>query len=256
MSPRRAFRRSRTCRSSGAVQGFRRPCARCFIASRQNPSRLTVRAVRFHKPGDLRVEDIPRPGALLPDQVRIRVRAAGICGSDVHNFRTGMWLAQLPVTPGHEFSGEVVEVGADVLGFSVGDLVVADSRVPCGRCPHCLAGRANLCISLASSARCATGASPKRCCCQPGLLRVASDIAPEIAALCSRWRWHCMRSGASIRSWRAGAGGGGRADRRSRGAAADASSVWARCCWRSGMRGVSAARGSRGGRAYCARSRW
>jgi (R,R)-butanediol dehydrogenase / meso-butanediol dehydrogenase / diacetyl reductase len=144
-----------------------------------------MRAVRFHKPGDLRVEDIPRPGALSPDQVRIRVLAAGICGSDVHNFRTGMWLAQLPVTPGHEFSGEVIEVGSDVLGFSLGDLVVADSRVPCGRCPHCLAGRGNLCVSLGFVGEvCDGGFAQEAVLPARGLLRVVSDITAEIAALC------------------------------------------------------------------------
>jgi (R,R)-butanediol dehydrogenase / meso-butanediol dehydrogenase / diacetyl reductase len=144
-----------------------------------------MRAVRFHKPGDLRVEDIPRPGALAPDQVRIRVLAAGICGSDVHNFRTGMWLAQLPVTPGHEFSGEVVEVGADVVGFNAGDLVVADSRVPCGRCPHCLDVRSNLCVSLGFVGEvCDGGFAEEAVLPARGLLRVASDLAPEIAALC------------------------------------------------------------------------
>src|ERR1700756_5336306 len=104
-----------------------------------------MKAVRFHGVGDLRVEDVAPPGALPSGHVRLKVRAAGICGSDLHNFRTGMWVSRLPVTPGHEFAGEVVELGGEVGDLTLGDLVVADSRANCGSCAHCREGRGNLC---------------------------------------------------------------------------------------------------------------
>ena len=79
-----------------------------------------MRAVRFHGVGDLRIEDVPVPKAPDAGEVRLRVRAAGICGSDLHNFKTGQWVSRLPVTPGHEFAAEVLEVGAGVAGLKVG----------------------------------------------------------------------------------------------------------------------------------------
>lgn len=107
-----------------------------------------MKAVRLHAAGDLRVEDLPEPGTPGPGEVALRVLAAGICGSDVHNFRTGQWLTGTPRVAGHEFSAEVVAVGDGVDGFAPGDMVVADSRVWCGACEACRAGRRNLCDRL------------------------------------------------------------------------------------------------------------
>lgn len=107
-----------------------------------------MRAVRLHGVGDLRVESVPEPGAPAGADALVRVLAAGICGSDLHNFRTGMWLSRAPSTPGHELAGEVIAVGPEVRGLRVGDRVAADSRVPCGTCPMCTSGRGNLCASL------------------------------------------------------------------------------------------------------------
>jgi (R,R)-butanediol dehydrogenase / meso-butanediol dehydrogenase / diacetyl reductase len=77
--------------------------------------------------------------------VRVQVGAAGVCGSDLHNFRTGQWMGRVPTVPGHEFAGEVIDVGCGVVGLKPGDLVVGDSRVNCGECPRCLEGRPNVC---------------------------------------------------------------------------------------------------------------
>jgi (R,R)-butanediol dehydrogenase / meso-butanediol dehydrogenase / diacetyl reductase len=107
-----------------------------------------MRAVRLHGVGELRVEDIAPTGAPRAGEVKIRVRAAGICGSDLHNFSTGRWISRLPVTPGHELAGEVVELGDGTAGLRPGDLVVADSRVACGTCPSCKAGGRNTCERL------------------------------------------------------------------------------------------------------------
>lgn len=106
-----------------------------------------MRAVQLYGIGQLAVgtKAVPR---LAPGQVRVRVRAAGICGSDIHNYRTGKWLATLPVTPGHELFGEVLEAAADVAGFAPGSRVVADSRVWCGQCEACQQDAHNLCASL------------------------------------------------------------------------------------------------------------
>lgn len=107
-----------------------------------------MKAMRLHGVGDLRLEDVPEPEITAEDQVKIRVACAGICGSDLHNFATGIWMSRTPSTPGHEFAGEVVAIGGAETGFAVGDRVVADSRVPCGVCAVCLAGRSYLCAGM------------------------------------------------------------------------------------------------------------
>jgi (R,R)-butanediol dehydrogenase/meso-butanediol dehydrogenase/diacetyl reductase len=106
-----------------------------------------MKAVRLHGVGDLRVEAIPDPGGTGADEVVVRVDAAGICGSDLHNFRTGMWISRLPTVPGHEFCGTVVAAGA-AAGLEAGQRVVGDSRVVCGACAPCRAGRSNLCAQI------------------------------------------------------------------------------------------------------------
>jgi (R,R)-butanediol dehydrogenase/meso-butanediol dehydrogenase/diacetyl reductase len=107
-----------------------------------------MRAARLYGIADLRVEDVPPPPAPEGDGVLVRVAAAGICGSDLHNFRTGQWISRVPSTPGHELSGEVVTVGADVAGLRPGDRVVADSRYWCGTCRQCTHGHPHLCETL------------------------------------------------------------------------------------------------------------
>ncbi|CDX44419.1 Alcohol dehydrogenase [Mesorhizobium sp. ORS 3359] len=107
-----------------------------------------MKAARLHGPGDLRVEDVAAPGAPEAGWVKLNVDAAGICGSDLHNFRTGQWISRAPSTAGHELTGTVVAVGAGVDTVAVGDRVVADSRFWCGECAQCRAGRRHLCASL------------------------------------------------------------------------------------------------------------
>src|SRR4029453_18476591 len=107
-----------------------------------------MRAVRLHNIGDLRVEQIAEPPAPRGDGVLFRVAAAGICGSDLHNFRFGQWMSRKPSTPGHELSGEVIATGSAVTKLSPGDRVVADSRFWCGACVQCRAGHRHLCERL------------------------------------------------------------------------------------------------------------
>jgi len=80
--------------------------------------------------------------------VLVRVRAAGICGSDLHVFETGDFVPAFPVVPGHEVSGTVVEVGASVADLSPEMPVVLDSRVPCRACDMCAAGMFQRCRKI------------------------------------------------------------------------------------------------------------
>ena len=95
----------------------------------------------------LRLETVPEPGIGIND-VLIRVHKTGICGTDLHIESWDPWAARTIVPPlvvGHEFVGEIVEIGANVSDFHPGDLVSGEGHVVCGRCRHCLAGRRHLC---------------------------------------------------------------------------------------------------------------
>ena len=89
-----------------------------------------MRAAVFKGVQDLQVEDVPDPQA-GPSDVVVEVRAVGVCGSDLHTYEHGSFVQPGQIM-GHEFTGRVVEAGADVVGLQVGDRVTASPLVPCG----------------------------------------------------------------------------------------------------------------------------
>jgi (R,R)-butanediol dehydrogenase/meso-butanediol dehydrogenase/diacetyl reductase len=107
-----------------------------------------MRSVRLHKTGDIRFENIDFPEEPRPNEVLIAVAFAGICGSDIHNYKTGQWISRAPSTAGHEFSGVIDKVGSNVKDLKAGDQIVADSRYYCDSCENCLAGDQHLCKNL------------------------------------------------------------------------------------------------------------
>ena len=95
----------------------------------------------------LRLEEVPEPEVGIND-VLIRVRKTGICGTDLHIYEWDEWAARtipVPMVVGHEFVGEVVGFGSNVSDFALGDLVSGEGHVVCGRCRNCMAGRRHLC---------------------------------------------------------------------------------------------------------------
>ncbi|GIW80148.1 MAG: L-threonine 3-dehydrogenase [Gemmatales bacterium] len=95
----------------------------------------------------LKLQDVPEP-KIGVDEVLIRVDRTGICGTDLHIYKWDAWAARTIPTPmvvGHEFVGEIVEVGSYVTDFRPGDIVSGEGHVVCGRCRNCLAGRRHLC---------------------------------------------------------------------------------------------------------------
>ncbi|MBN2514195.1 MAG: L-threonine 3-dehydrogenase [Sedimentisphaerales bacterium] len=93
--------------------------------------------------------DVPVPKIGIND-VLIRVLKTAICGTDVHIYNWDQWAQKTirpPMTIGHEFVGEIVEMGSNVHDFKAGDIVSAEGHVVCGRCRNCLAGRRHLCHS-------------------------------------------------------------------------------------------------------------
>ena len=98
------------------------------------------------EPG-LWLEDVPEPQVGIND-VKIRVRKTGVCGTDVHIHRWDGWAQRtipVPLVIGHEFVGEVAEVGSNVSDFRPGEVVGGEGHVVCGRCRNCMAGRRQLC---------------------------------------------------------------------------------------------------------------
>ena len=117
-----------------------------------------MRALRFHAARDLRIEDVPPPSAPGPGDVVVRVASCGICGTDLHEYTSGPIVtpvephpltgAQNPQILGHEFSGEVVEVGAGVTSVASGDRVAIMPLAYCGRCAYCRRGLQHLCATM------------------------------------------------------------------------------------------------------------
>jgi len=95
----------------------------------------------------LALQDVPEPEVGIND-VLIRVSHTGICGTDLHIYKWDDWAQRtipVPMVVGHEFVGEVVATGSNVVDFRPGDVVSAEGHVVCGRCRNCLAGRRHLC---------------------------------------------------------------------------------------------------------------
>lgn len=103
--------------------------------------------VKKHADVGLVLEDVPKPTISIND-VLIRVLKTGICGTDVHIYNWDDWAKKtipVPMVIGHEFVGEIVEVGSNVIDFRPGDIVSGEGHVVCGRCRNCMAGRRHLC---------------------------------------------------------------------------------------------------------------
>jgi len=106
-----------------------------------------MKALVLHTIRDLRVDDVPQPKP-GPGQVLVRMRAVGLCGSDVHYYthgRIGDQVLRKPMIVGHEGAGEVAALGSGVKDLKVGQRVAIEPSNPCGRCEFCMTGRPNLC---------------------------------------------------------------------------------------------------------------
>lgn len=113
-----------------------------------------MQAVVMRGPNEYGVEtvEIPRPS---DGEALIRIKAVAICGSDPKLFSGGYlnmkWPPSFPFIPGHEFAGEVVALGNNVTGFSVGDRVAGEAHCGCGYCANCKSGLYNLCLNYGNS---------------------------------------------------------------------------------------------------------
>ncbi len=108
-----------------------------------------MKAVRWYGRRDLRYVDAPEP-APGPGQLKVRVKLAGICGTDLKEYAFGPVMippAKVPLTVGHEFAGEVAALGAGVTGFKVGERVTGVGYYYCGECYVCKRGLYNICVN-------------------------------------------------------------------------------------------------------------
>lgn len=109
-----------------------------------------MRTVELHALRSLRLVETPAPEP-GPGQVLVRVKAVGICGSDLHDFsegRIGDQECKYPMVLGHEPTGEVVEAGPGVSGWTAGDRVAVEPALYCYHCEYCLTGRHNICANI------------------------------------------------------------------------------------------------------------
>ena len=107
-------------------------------------------ALVIHAPGDLRVETVDTPD-VQPQQLQVRVRCGGICGSDLHYYQHGGFgtvRIQQPMVLGHEVAGSIETVGAGVQGFAPGERVAISPSRPCGQCRYCQLGQHNHCLDM------------------------------------------------------------------------------------------------------------
>lgn len=106
-----------------------------------------MKAIQFQAKGQVAVCDLPDPVA-GPGQVLIRVRASGLCHTDIDVLHARYGAGAFPLVPGHEYAGEVLALGEGVTGFHKGQRVVVDPNLSCGSCRSCKRGRFNLCETL------------------------------------------------------------------------------------------------------------
>ncbi|MGI6176020.1 MAG: 2,3-butanediol dehydrogenase [Christensenellales bacterium] len=114
-----------------------------------------MKAARWHAKGDIRVENVPEPKPGR-DEVVIKVKRCGICGTDLHEYIAGPQVIRVgsphpltghepPIIMGHELAGDVVEMGADIEGLKVGDRVTVMPLNHCGKCEYCRKGLEHVC---------------------------------------------------------------------------------------------------------------
>ncbi len=147
-----------------------------------------MKAIRYHGPGDVRVEETAVPECSA-DEVRVKVDACAVCGTDLKAYRVGNPRIKAPQVMGHEFTGLVETVGAGTSGFAMGDRVVMATSISCGDCAYCYKGWPNLCLNLSPMGFSYAGGMaeyvtiPARALAQGHAVKVPGPVKAEHAAL-------------------------------------------------------------------------
>ncbi len=106
-----------------------------------------MKAAQYLGPKTIKLTHLDKP-KIKKDEILMKTKSVGICGTDLHIYRGGMKELPTPLVPGHEFSGVVEEVGSQVEGFKKGDRITAEHVIPCGECMFCEIGKPNLCDAV------------------------------------------------------------------------------------------------------------
>lgn len=142
-----------------------------------------MKAAVLYSAGDIRIEErpIPTPGI---DEVLIKIHACGVCGTD-NALNKGEYPGNYPVVIGHEFSGEIVEIGKSVKSFGIGDRVTVDPNRVCHKCYFCRNGLEHLCDNLQSMGVHIDGADAEYCVMlESNVYKIGNSISYEEAAFC------------------------------------------------------------------------
>jgi (R,R)-butanediol dehydrogenase/meso-butanediol dehydrogenase/diacetyl reductase len=152
-----------------------------------------VKAAVWYAKEDIRIEEVPEP-SVQAGHVKLRIKVCGICGSDLHEYRSGPFIiprrvhpltqrAGGPVILGHEFSAEVVALGDRVGNFQIHDRIVANPLIYCGQCHYCQSGRHNMCTQLGTFGFAADGAFAQYAVFpEHALLRLPDSVSDEEGA--------------------------------------------------------------------------
>lgn len=141
-----------------------------------------MKALFFPRVNEVEVGQICEP-EVGRGEVLVKVHASGLCHTDIDVMRANYGTSAYPVIPGHEFAGEVVSVGDDVADFKVGDRVVVDPNLECGRCAQCKKGRAHICETLRAYGVTENGGFAEFCIVRADRLHQIGDLTYEMAAL-------------------------------------------------------------------------
>ena len=144
-----------------------------------------MKAAVYHGPHDLRVENIPMPEP-GDAQVRIKVMACGVCGTDIHIYEGAKGAADCtpPTVLGHEFAGVIEKLGPGVVGWKVGDRVAIDPNRTCGSCKWCLDGKAHFCENMIGTGTTSDGGFAEYCVVHTQQLnRLSSSLSFEEGAM-------------------------------------------------------------------------
>jgi L-iditol 2-dehydrogenase len=148
----------------------------------------TIKGVVYYAPGDIRVEQVAMPENGT-DELLVRIDACAVCGTDLKSMLVGNPRIKAPKVMGHEFTGLIEQVGAEVGGFAVGERIVMATSVSCGECFYCKRGHNNLCAELAPMGFSYEGGMadyvviPERALRNGHVIKVPEGVKPEHAAL-------------------------------------------------------------------------
>jgi L-iditol 2-dehydrogenase len=147
-----------------------------------------MKAIRYHAPGDIRVEmiDVPQCG---DGELRVKIDACAVCGTDMKAYKHGNPRIKAPMVMGHEFTGIVDTIGSGVEGFAIGDRIVMATSISCGDCAYCKKGWRNLCANIAPMGFSYPGGMaeytviPQRAIVNGHVIKVPDGVKAEHAAL-------------------------------------------------------------------------